>query len=219
MTSSPGLLQHRNSASSTPKINLCREVLYPPPLGQALSLPTSPSVAGTEHGWKLRFSCSQAACPALAQGCRMEQGWFALPAPFVCCLLLDARSLGSPGNSVGSHTALPKLTLCQEVPKPLPDGWGVTPLCCLGALKAFSTQQWTAPIPRIPALPWKPPAFEISAWVSRISSCSPVMKRRTWWAAHPGTLLLDKDYKEMQEGSCSFEVKGAKRQVPSCDQV
>lgn len=123
MTSSPGLLQHRNSASSTPKINLCREVLYPPPLGWAHTfLPMSSSVAGTEPVWKLGFSCSQAACPAgwsclwaaallssqpWHRDAVVEQGWFALPAPFVCW--------GFVGCSEPWFTELPN-------PPPLPKG-------------------------------------------------------------------------------------------------
>lgn len=127
MTSSPGTLQPRNSASSTPRINLCREMLYPPPLGRAQALPTSSSVAGTESVWKFRFSCPPAACPAgwsclwaaallrASPGTGM-QSWsragFHSQLPLCAGVLLDARSLGRREQLWGE---LPKVTLCQKV--------------------------------------------------------------------------------------------------------
>lgn len=114
MTSSPGLLQHRNSASSTPKINLCREVLYPPPLGQALSLPTSPSVAGTEHGWKSRFSCSQAAWHRAAG--RSRAGLHSqLPLSAAFCWMLGAlAALGTRWGHTQRSPNSPCAKRCQN---------------------------------------------------------------------------------------------------------
>lgn len=156
MTSSPGLLQHRNSASSAhPKQTFCREVLYPPPLGPASALPMSSSVAGTKPVWKFRFSCSQAACPAgwgclwaaalleqpaLAQGCSHGAGLVFTPSSHCVpgfCWMLGALAAGS-GSGV-THSAPETPPLPKGWHKSLPDGWEVTPLCCLGALGAFST--------------------------------------------------------------------------------
>lgn len=113
--------------------------------GSALSSSPWPGTlfANIPLGWNTDGNWDFPAPKQPAQPWHRAAGWsraglhsqLPLCAPFVGC-----RSLGSPGNSVGSHTALPKLTLCQEGPKSLPDGWEVTPLCCLGALKAFSTQ-------------------------------------------------------------------------------
>lgn len=121
MTSSPGLLQHRNSASSTPKINLCREVLYPPPLGQAYTLPMSSSVSGWKHVWKFRFSAPKQ--PALLAGAAFgllpfeaaspgtgmhswSRAGFQSQLPLCVGVLLDARSPGSWERLCGvTHSA------------------------------------------------------------------------------------------------------------------
>lgn len=144
MTSSPGLLQHRNSASSTPKINLCREVLYPPSLGHTLCQ-CPPQWLGLNPYGNWDFPAPKQ--PALLAGAASPgtgmQSWsrvgFLSQLPLCAGVLLDARSLGRQERLWGRTQSSPNASSAKRWHKSLPDGWEVTPLCCLGALKAFST--------------------------------------------------------------------------------
>lgn len=126
---------------------------------------------------ELPLGCCPAEQPALAQGCSGGAGLVCTPSSLCVlgfCWMLRALAHRAPQPP-------PSAKRCH---KSLPDGWEVIPWCCLGALKAFSTEYWTAPMSQ--GCPKDvTPAGEAGGFPARCFVCpglapaAPVMKRRT----------------------------------------